>query len=392
MKRLITKSPFYTHIIGAVFIALFGVALYVAATPPVRADDTSVAAGEHIIALHDDGAVKGFITKKATLKEALADANVAIDANDRTEPALDTKLVANSYQVNIYRARPVVIKDGLAATKVITSYRTGAQIAKHAGLVLHDEDKAELSQSTSPLGDGASEIMTVTRATPFTFDFYGKTSTSYSLGKTVGDMLNRKHITLAQNDVVVPGVDTPLAAGLHVRLYREGTQTITQEEEVPFETEKIKDANQPASYKEVKTAGKKGKRTVTYEIKIENGVEVSRKEVNSNVTEQPVKQVEVVGAKFNYTGGPLNEAQITALGVCETGMTATRNSGNGFYGAFQFMPGTWQSNAPAEYKGVLPHQAPLEAQKQAVQNLLSRSSIYTQFPGCARKMQAQGVL
>ena len=177
-----------------------------------------------------------------------------------------------------------------------------------------------------------------------------------------------------------------------MRLYREGTQTIAQEEEVPFETEKIKDANQPASYKEVKTAGKKGKRTVTYEIKIENGVEVSRKEVNSNVTEQPVKQVEVVGAKFNYTGGPLNEAQITALGVCETGMTATRNSGNGFYGAFQFMPGTWRSNAPAEYKGVLPHQAPLEAQKQAVQNLLSRSSIYTQFPGCARKMQAQGVL
>ena len=167
-----------------------------------------------------------------------------------------------------------------------------------------------------------------------------------------------------------------------MRLYREGTQTIAQEEEVPFETEKIKDANQPASYKEVKTAGKKGKRTVTYEIKIENGVEVSRKEVNSNVTEQPVKQVEVVGAKFNYTGGPLNEAQITALGVCETG----------FYGAFQFMPGTWRSNAPAEYKGVLPHQAPLEAQKQAVQNLLSRSSIYTQFPGCARKMQAQGVL
>ena len=202
MKRLITKSPFYTHIIGAVFIALFGVTLYVAATPPVRADDTSVAAGEHIIALHDDGAVKGFITKKATLKEALADANIAIDANDRTEPALDTKLVANSYQVNIYRARPVVIKDGLTATKVITSYRTGAQIAKHAGLVLHDEDKTELSQSTNPLGDGASEIMMVTRATPFTFDFYGKTSTSYSLGKTVGDMLNRKHIALAQNDVV----------------------------------------------------------------------------------------------------------------------------------------------------------------------------------------------
>ena len=314
MKRLITKSPFYTHIIGAVFIALFGVALYVAATPPVRADDTSVAAGEHIIALHDDGAVKGFITKKATLKEALADANIAIDANDRTEPALDTKLVANSYQVNIYRARPVVIKDGLTATKVITSYRTGAQIAKHAGLALHDEDKAELSQSTNPLGDGASEIMTVTRATPFTFDFYGKTSTSYSLGKTVGDMLNRKHITLAQNDVVVPGVDTPLAAGLHVRLYREGTQTVTQEEEIPFETEQIKDANRDKGYKETKTLGKNGKKNVTYEIIIRNGKEESRKEVNSTVTVESVKQVEIIGTKVNLPAGS-HEDWMAAAGI-----------------------------------------------------------------------------
>ena len=88
----------------------------------------------------------------------------------------------------------------------------------------------------------------------------------------------------------------------------------------------------------------------------------------------------------------MTEEQITALGICESGMTANRNSGNGFYGAFQFVPSTWHKVAPAPYNAGMPHEAPLDAQKQAVQNLLSKSSIETQFPGCAKKMKAQGVL
>ena len=121
---------------------------------------------------------------------------------------------------------------------------------------------------------------------------------------------------------------------------------------------------------------------------MKNGSEIERKEIQSVMIEEPVEQVEVIGAKFKYSGGKLSEEQINALGRCESGMTATRNSGNGFYGAFRFSPSTWRSSAPAEYKGVLPHPAPM----QAVQTLLSRSNIYTQFPGCANKMKAQGIL
>lgn len=89
------------------------------------------------------------------------------------------------------------------------------------------------------------------------------------------------------------------------------------------------------------------------------------------------------------SSGVLNDAQLTFLGTCESGMTATRNSGNGFYGAFQFMPSTWRSMNTGYERADM---APLEVQKDAVQRLLSRSSIHTQFPGCARKMQAAGLL
>lgn len=89
------------------------------------------------------------------------------------------------------------------------------------------------------------------------------------------------------------------------------------------------------------------------------------------------------------SSGPLNEAQITYLGNCEAGMNPTRNSGNGYYGAFQFSYGTWKSMGTAYERADL---APLEVQIEAVQRLLSRSSIFTQFPGCARKMQAEGII
>ena len=232
----------------------------------------------------------------------------------------------------------------------------------------------------------------IKRATPINLTFFGKSEIVYTQSKTVGDFLKDRKINLGADDKMSNLSSDEIIANMDLRIWREGRQTITLEEDVPFTTEKIQDADKAPGFKEIRQAGRNGKRTATYDIVIQDGVEVSRNETNSIMITQPVKQVEVHGAKFTYTGGPLSDAQITALGTCESGMTATRNSGNGFYGAFQFMPATWRSVAPAPYNSVMPHEAPLDAQKQAVQNLLSRSNIFNQFPGCAKKMRASGIL
>lgn len=85
----------------------------------------------------------------------------------------------------------------------------------------------------------------------------------------------------------------------------------------------------------------------------------------------------------------LNDAQINYLGSCEAGMDPAKNTGNGYYGAFQFSASTWNSMGTGYARADL---APLDVQKAAVQRLLARSSIYTQFPGCARKMQSIGLI
>ena len=100
-------------------------------------------------------------------------------------------------------------------------------------------------------------------------------------------------------------------------------------------------------------------------------------------------KVEAQTAPLPPTSGPLSDAQISFLGQCESGLTANRNSGNGFYGAFQFTIGTWNSMGTGYERADL---APLEVQVDAVQRLVSRSSIFGQFPACSRRMQALGIL
>ena len=314
MDKIIARSSHRYRLLFAVLSALAILSIIVFTSYRVNADSAAPAADEHIITLHDNGTDKGFITKKSTLRAALAEQHIRVDSKDLIEPGIDSKLVASSYQVNIYRARPVAIHDGQIETKVITAYRTASQIAGVAGIALHDEDITKLSPSSNPLADGAAEVMTITRATAFSFSFYGKVEPAYTQAKTVGDMLKEKHITMGPKDGVSPSLSTSITAGMSIRIWRDGVQTVTQDEDVAFDTKTIQDADQPVGYHQVQTPGVNGRRTVTYEISMQSGNEVSRKEINSVTTKQPTQEVVVVGTKATLPPGT-HEDWMAAAGI-----------------------------------------------------------------------------
>jgi len=66
---------------------------------------------------------------------------------------------------------------------------------------------------------------------------------------------------------------------------------------------------------------------------------------------------------------------------CEAGGRYQANSGNGYYGAYQFSAGTWRALG----FGGLPHQAPSEVQDQAARKLQARSG-WGQWPACSRRI------
>jgi hypothetical protein len=80
-----------------------------------------------------------------------------------------------------------------------------------------------------------------------------------------------------------------------------------------------------------------------------------------------------------------NEDQLwQRLRNCEAGGRYDRNSGNGYYGAYQMSAGTWRSLG---YKG-LPHQAAPEVQDEAARKLQARSG-WGQWPACSRRIGAR---
>ena len=306
MNSLIHKS---NTLLGRLVIAalLLIVAIVISVANVTHADNGVKNQSGRILTIHDRGTTKVVVTEAANISDALKEAGFVIDNNDVVEPAVTEKLVASNYQVNIYRARPVIIVDGNSRTKVITAYQTAEQIAQSVGIKLYSEDKTILGVTDNIIADGAGLQLTIIRSTPFELTLYGKTTIVRTQAKTIATMLTEKGIKLSSDDRVSLGLDTSITDGLAVRIWREGKQTITVDELINFEVDKIKDADREVGYVDVRTAGVKGSRNVSYEITIQDGVEVNRTEIASITTLQPVKQVEVVGAKGEYTTPTENE-------------------------------------------------------------------------------------
>ena len=287
-----------------------------------------------------------------------------MSSRDIVEPSPSEKLVAKTYQVNVFRARPVVVSDGSTEIRVMTAEQSPRQIAKAAGLTLYDEDTTDFQRVDSVLtGGGAGVKMIVHRATAINFTLYGKRFVARTQAKTVGELLKEKKVTLGSADGVSPAQATSISAGMEVKVWRNGKQTVTQEEVITRPTEEVKDADRIVGVREVKDAGADGKRNVTYEIETKDGAEVSRKEIASVTTLEAVKQVVVVGTKVTLPAGSHTD-WMAAAGISETdygyvdyivghesGWSATKYNygGSGAYGLCQALPASKMASAGSDY-------------------------------------------
>ena len=100
---------------------------------------------------------------------------------------------------------------------------------------------------------------------------------------------------------------------------------------------------------------------------------------------KPALAVTTMSTAFILAGSPSAHAassdDFARLRQCESGGNYAINTGNGFYGAYQFHPRTWRGLG---YPG-LPHQASPEMQDEAARKLQARSG-WGQWPSCSRRI------
>ena len=81
------------------------------------------------------------------------------------------------------------------------------------------------------------------------------------------------------------------------------TDVETVVEEVPFKTVKVDDSSKPQGYEYTSVSGVNGKNKATYKVYYQNGIEVKRELISSEVVSLPRDQKKVVGTKA-LTAGP----------------------------------------------------------------------------------------
>lgn len=344
----------------AIFASVFSLTLLVQSLKPVEAKGE----GAKIVTVFENGERFAFKTNATTVRDALNEQNIIISKEDNVEPNLDETLTDTDYSVNIYRAAPYVVVDGNSRTKVLSSAKTTRKIAENAGLIIFDEDLIKSETSQNPLEDGTTAILSVVRAKLITVKLFGRTEQIRTQADTIGEFLKEKKIKLTNQDGISKSENSKIIEGDSFEIWRNGKQTITVEEEIAFETEKIQDASKDSGYREVREQGENGKKTATYGIEMQNGVEVARNKITEVEIRAPKKQIEVIGTKVRVIVPSEHQTLMAQAGIPASDFESAEwliakesgwrinatNSSSGAYGLPQALPGSKMASAGADWQ------------------------------------------
>ncbi len=192
------------------------------------------------------------------------------------------------------------------------------------------------------------------------------------------------------------GQETTAPVGLMVPGARTTVSTVTEDSEQAYETVRQETDSLPQGETQVRTAGTNGVVRTTYQVTAVGGQEASR-EVLSQVTVTPATQEVVLvgtGSAASVAASALSGSAVSgsgdaavsgdvwaALARCESGGNPAINTGNGYYGMYQFSLGTWQSLGGTG----LPSEASAEEQTAMAQKLQARSG-WGQWPACTSRL------
>jgi len=96
----------------------------------------SVSGSEHYITIFDNNQKLTVKSDVATVADALARVGIQITEYDTVEPSLDAEIAEDDFNINIYRAREVVVVDGYSKKYIKTAKTVPEDVVEDAGVEL----------------------------------------------------------------------------------------------------------------------------------------------------------------------------------------------------------------------------------------------------------------
>lgn len=174
------------------------------------------------VTLSADGETRTLKTYAFRVSDLLSNQDIAISPSDRLSPGLNAWL-KNGSSVTLVRAVPVqILADGVI-TSIISAERIPSALLQQAQIQTKPSDlllsNGEAVDAGEAFPDSARSItLQLIRSVNFTLSVDGSTKTITSTASTLGMALWSAGYTLYADDELSPTANTPLTAGLAVRL------------------------------------------------------------------------------------------------------------------------------------------------------------------------------
>jgi len=123
----------------------------------------------------------------------------------------------------------------------------------------------------------------------------GKTIERQTLLKNVEESLWENGITYSEDDIILPGLPTPIAGNEEIRIIRVEIKEEIKKDKIEFETIEKKDDKLGWRIKKISQNGENGIREITYRVAYYDGKEVSKKIIKNEITKDPIKKIVVQG-------------------------------------------------------------------------------------------------
>jgi uncharacterized protein YabE (DUF348 family) len=190
--------------------------------------------------------------------------------------------------------KQVTIIEGEEAAEVVCFRNSVQELLEEQEIFLGEEDRI-IPGLTAPLKDGMEIV--VKRAVPLWVTVDGEVKEIMSSADTLGEVLSRAGIQTGTEDMIKPGINSPVERDMEVRVVRVTHDTIAEEKEIPFETVVEYDDEVDRG---IENVVKKGENGITREeilVAYHDGNEVSRQRVNQEVLKEPVNRVVEKGTR-----------------------------------------------------------------------------------------------
>lgn len=303
-----------------------------------------------------DGAAAFHDTRAATVGDLLHDEGLVLQPFDRVQPATEAPLT-DGMVVQLIRARTVLVVEDGAGRLIHTSAQHAGAILDavgvsvgpddrvevdgeavrpsslrllpgvpsridvrhtHALTVLDGEDVQTFDSTAATVGEALFEagiplfvsdlvdpplhaplpeaaVVTIQRAVPVTVSADGESISTRAPAGTVADVLAFAGLTLMGQDYTVPGENTPVTAGMSIRVVRVTETLISETSAVAYQTIYQADGSRPLDTQGVAQDGREGVQRVVTRVRLEDGIETGRTVDGATIVRPPQDQIITYG-------------------------------------------------------------------------------------------------